>query len=205
MADNLDNLGLAPAADLTIQTVTEVKTTSDELPTPAFVTNAMGPEVLLVKGREDLSCVTHETVGSVRVHAEQERDEKVVGVPESLERLLTNPVVSSRVDQQHAEQHDVSGNSTSLGVVNLECNLRADLDTLDIEEAGTISTIQTTVWEIYSLDVMSASVENGEEQHGIGNLSMEPHRLVKRHPSSLGAKPSKNIPAHRHDNNHGVH
>jgi hypothetical protein len=56
----------------------------------------------------------------------------------------------------------------------------------------------------YSLDIMSTGVEDSEEEHGVGDLSVEPHGLVKWHPSSFGSKPTKNVPAHGHDNDHGV-
>jgi hypothetical protein len=99
VTDDLDNLGLAPAANLTVETVEEVKTTAKELPSPSLVTNAVRPEVVVVKWRESRGSVTDETAGCVGVHAEQEGNEKVVSVPESLEGLLSDPVVGSRVDQ----------------------------------------------------------------------------------------------------------
>lgn len=99
MTDDLDNLGLASAANLTVEAVAEVEATTYKLPSPAFVTNAVSPEVLLVEGRERRDCVSHETAGGMGVHAEQERNEQVVGVPESLERLLSDPGMGSRVDE----------------------------------------------------------------------------------------------------------
>jgi hypothetical protein len=142
MTNDLDNLGFTPTADFTVETVDEVETAADKLPSPALVTNAVSPEVVLVEGRKVGHGVTNETARCVRVHSEQERNEKMMGVPESLKRLLSNPVVGSRVNQQHAEQHDVSSNTTSFGVMNLECDLRSDLNTLDVEEAIFISTTQ---------------------------------------------------------------
>jgi hypothetical protein len=204
MTNDLDNLGFAPAADFTVQTVAEVETTADKLPSPALVTNAVSPEVVLVEGRKGRRGVTNETACCVRVHSKQEGNKKVMGVPEGLKRLLSNPVVGSRVNQQHAEQHDVSSDTTSFGVMNLEGNLWADLNTLNVEEAAIVSTTQASSTGNNSLDIMSTGVEDGEEEHGIGDLSVEPHGLVKWHPPSFGSKPTKNVPAHRHDNDHGV-
>lgn len=85
MTDDLDNLGLAPAANLTVETVKEVKTAAKELPPPSFVTNAVRPEVVVVKRRECRGGVTDEAARGVGVHAEQEGNEKVVSVPEGLE------------------------------------------------------------------------------------------------------------------------
>lgn len=54
------------------------------------------------------------------------------------------------------------------------------------------------------LDIMRRHVENGEEQHSISNLSMEPLGFVKRHEARLGSEPSENVSAHRHNDNHSV-
>jgi hypothetical protein len=98
VADNLDNLGLASAANLAVQAVHEVKTTADKLPSPAFVADAVGPEVVLVERRKGRSSVTDEAASGVGVHSKQKRNKEVVGVPKGLERLLSNPVVGSGVD-----------------------------------------------------------------------------------------------------------
>jgi hypothetical protein len=63
----------------------------------------------------------------------------VVGIPESLEGLLTDLCVGSCVHQKHAEKHDMSSNTTSFRVVDLDgCDL-SDLGFLDIEEAEDVS------------------------------------------------------------------
>jgi hypothetical protein len=98
MADDLDDLSLTPATDLSVETVQEVKTTTEELPSPTFVTDAMGPEVVGVERRKGWSCVTDEAASCVRVHSEQERDKQMMRVPECLERLLSDPVMGCRVD-----------------------------------------------------------------------------------------------------------
>jgi hypothetical protein len=139
MTDDLDNLGLTPAADLTVETVKEVETATEELPSPTLITNAVSPEVLLVEWRPCGNGVSDEAAGCVCVHAEQEGNEQVVSVPESLERLLSDPVVGSGVDQEHAKQHDVSSNTTGFRVVNLKGNLRSDLYNFDVKEAVAVS------------------------------------------------------------------
>lgn len=85
MADNLDDLGFTPASDLTVQTIGKVQTTSYKFPSPALVTNAVSPEALLVEWRKWLSSVSDEAASCVGVHAEQERNEQMMGVPKSLE------------------------------------------------------------------------------------------------------------------------
>jgi hypothetical protein len=85
MTDDLDYLGLTSAANLTVETVEKVKTTAYKLPSPTLVTDAVGPEVVVVERRESRSGVTNETASRVGVHAEQERNEEVVSVPKSFE------------------------------------------------------------------------------------------------------------------------
>ncbi len=57
-------------------------------------------------------------------------------IPESFEGLLPNTVVSSRVHQQHAEEHDMSGNTTGLSVVDLDRCRRPDLCFFHVVEAA---------------------------------------------------------------------
>jgi hypothetical protein len=82
----------------------------------------------------------------------------------------------------------VACDATSLGVMDLQCDLWPDLYTFDVEE----------------VDVMGCYVEDSEEQHSVSNLSMEPLGLVKWQYANLGAEPSEDVSAHRHDNDHCV-
>jgi len=102
VTDDPDDLSLPSAADFAVQAVHQVQATSKKLPSPALITDAMSPEVFFVERRVSRDGVANEAAGRMRVHAEQERNEQVVGVPESLERLLSDPVVGGGVDQQHA-------------------------------------------------------------------------------------------------------
>lgn len=43
--------------------------------------------------------------------------------------------MSCCVDQKHTKQHDMSSDSASFGVVNLQSQLRPNLNALNIEEA----------------------------------------------------------------------
>jgi hypothetical protein len=99
------------------------------------------PELSSGEGREWLNSVTHETSCGMGVHSEEERNEQVMCVPESLKRLLTDLCVSSRVHEKHAQEHDMPRDATSFGVVDLNgCNF-SDLSLLDVEEADSISRI----------------------------------------------------------------
>ena len=175
VTDNLDNLRLPPAADLAVETITQVETASHKLPSPTLITNAVSPEVLFVEWRERVYGVSDEAVGGVRVHTQQEGDEQMMGVPERLERLLSDPVVSGRIDEQHAEQHDVSSDTTGLSVMDFKRDFRSNLCYFDVVEATPISGRSQSKLDIYLLDVMSCGVTDGEDEHGVSNLSVEPH------------------------------
>ena len=101
MTNDTDNLRLSSRSDLTVDSFDEVKTTSPKLPSPSLVTNAMCPEIGLIEWREWNSGVTNEASGGVGVETEHERDEEVVSVPEGLEGLLADLVVSGGVHQDH--------------------------------------------------------------------------------------------------------
>lgn len=98
------------------------------------------------------------------VHSEEERNEQVMCVPESLKRLLTDLCVSSRVHEKHAQEHDMPRDATSFGVVDLNgCNF-SDLSLLDVEEADSISRISVNQEYRNLLDIMSTHVRNGPEK-----------------------------------------
>lgn len=135
MADHARDLGVLGRTNLTVQALAQVKTTGPQLPTPSLVTDAVLPENVASQWREWPSCVTHETANGVGVESEHERNEQVVCVPKRLEGLLADTVVGRGVHQQHAEQHDVSSNTTWLGVMNLDRSLGPNLRLLDVVEA----------------------------------------------------------------------
>jgi hypothetical protein len=69
MADNFGDSSLPPASDLSINTFDEVESTGPKLPTPAFISDAVTPEVLASEWREWVNSITNETSSSVRVHS----------------------------------------------------------------------------------------------------------------------------------------
>jgi hypothetical protein len=135
MTNDTDNLGFSAGPDLTIDSLDKVETTSPKLPSPSLISNAMPPEVGLIEWREGHSGVTHEATSGVSVETEHKRNEEVVSVPESFEGLLANFSVGSCIHQKHAQKHNVSSNSTSLGVMNLNGSDRSNLHSLNVEEA----------------------------------------------------------------------
>lgn len=139
MADNAGDLGGATSPNFAVQALHQVNAASEHFPSPTLVTDAVLPEDLASKWRESVRRVTDETSDSMRVHSYDERDKEVVGVPERLERLLADPVVSSRVHEQHAEEHDMASDTTGLGVVDLDRKHRSNLRPLDVEKAVVVS------------------------------------------------------------------
>ena len=61
------------------------------------------------------------------VKADEEEEREVVSVPESFEALVTNLLMSCRVHQDHDEEHEVSGDAASLGVMDVKRGFRTDL------------------------------------------------------------------------------
>jgi hypothetical protein len=53
--------------------------------------------------------------------------------------LLTNLVVSGRVHEKHAKEHDVACDASSFCIMNLESGDLSNLCSLDIEEATWVS------------------------------------------------------------------
>jgi hypothetical protein len=135
MANNASNLGLTASTNLTIQTFHKVESTSEELPSPSEITNAVLPVDVASKRRVGILAVSDKAADSVGVETEEEGDEQVVSVPEGLERLLADLVMSSSVHQKHAEQHDVARDTTRLDVMNLDSSDWTNLGLLDVEEA----------------------------------------------------------------------
>jgi len=95
--------------------------------------------------------------------------------------LLADTSVGSGIHQQHAEQHNMTSNTTGVHVVDLECEERSNLRLFDVEK----------------VDVVTSSVDDGEEQHRVSNLPMEPEVLVEGKPPDLGTNPSDDSSADR--------
>lgn len=73
------------------------------------------------------------------VQSEEEGNKQVVAIPERLEGLLPDAVMRGSVHEEHAEQHDMTGDATRLGVVDLDCRDWTDLRLFDVEEASLLS------------------------------------------------------------------
>lgn len=135
MTDNFDNLRLTARANLTIQTFDQIKATSPQLPSPSLVSQAMIPEVRSCKWREWIDAITHKATSGMCVHGQEKRDEEVVRIPEGFEGLLADLCVGRGIHQEHAEKHNMTRDTTSFFVVDVQRDFWPDLILFDIEEA----------------------------------------------------------------------
>ena len=149
MADDTGDLRLAHGTDLPVQTLEQVEAAGEQLPPPALVPDAVLPELGAGKRGLGVRGVTHEAPDGVGVEAEEERDEEVVRVPEGLEGLLPDAVVGCCVHEQHAEEHNVSGDTSGLRIVDLDRRGRPDLGPLNVVESAhtQVSGNFTSTWQ----------------------------------------------------------
>lgn len=136
MADNTSNFCCPTSSDFAVQTLKQIDSTTEKLPSPSFVANTVFPEGFPGKRRIGICRVAHKATDSVRVHAQEEGDKKVVRVPECLKGLLANSVVGGGIHEQHAEEHDVASDAAWLGVMDLNRKERSYLGPLNIKETG---------------------------------------------------------------------
>lgn len=146
--------------------------------------------------------ITDKAAGSVRVQSEHEEECKMVGVPKHLERLLSDLLMSSGVHEEHDEKHEVARETASLGVMNLEGYLLANLYFMGISKEKHKGRDELTgTLDIEEIDVVSCGMDHSPESHRICDLSMEPDILVGREePGDLGANDTNDIAQHRNKN-----
>lgn len=182
MSDNLGDLGLPTSSDHAIDTFDEVDDTRSQGESPRLITDAVVPEGLASEWRNWLFGVgiSHETPSRVSVQSKEEDEGQMMSVPEDFERLVTDFVVGGGVHQEHAQQHNMTSDTTGVRVVNLQSGERPGLKFLDIEE----------------VDIVSGGMDNAEEEQAVCTLSMEPLRFVQRQPSNLGSHNTQDGPAH---------
>lgn len=181
--ENLGQSGGPARSDFTVDALSKVENTRPNDESPAEVSQAM---LRAVEGEHcnviGIGGVTDETASGVSVQSDHEEERKMMGVPESLKALLADFVVGRGVHQDHDQQHEVTSNSTRLGVVDLEGGLLSDLGTLDIDE----------------IDIVGSGVNHSPESHRVGNLSVEPDVFVGREcPGELGTNDTDKVAQHR--------
>lgn len=125
---DLRETGCASGTNLTPDTFSEVDDSRPDGEPPALVAKTMlgavegeGSDVVGI-GR-----VTDEATSGMGVEADHEEEREMVSVPEGLEALVSDFVVSGRVHEDHDEEHEVACDTASLSVVNIQRPLRTNL------------------------------------------------------------------------------
>lgn len=125
---NLGETSSASSSDLPPHSLTEVDDTRPNSETPTLVAQTM---FRVVEGERvgigGVPRITDEAASSMRVKTNHEKECEVVSVPKGFETLVANLVVGSGIHEDHNEEHEVSRDTASLGIMNIESNLRANL------------------------------------------------------------------------------
>ena len=125
---NLGQPGRPASPNLSVYPLTKVDDTGPDDESPTLVTKA-------VLGRIDwedgdivrIDRITHEAASGVSVKANHKEKGEVVGIPERFEALGTDLVVCGRVHQNHDEEHEVTSDTTCLGIVDIQSLLLTNL------------------------------------------------------------------------------
>ena len=120
MNQDLGELGRASATNFTVNTFSKVENTRPNDKPPALITETVlrrvegeGCDVVRV------NTVTDEATSSMTVKSNHEKECQVMGVPESLEALIANLPMRGSVHQEHDQEHEVTGDTTSLRVMDI--------------------------------------------------------------------------------------
>lgn len=143
MLHHFDDLRGPASPNFAIDALDQVQPAAYQLPSPALIAKTMVPEGLPGERRVRLCCVSHEASSSVSVHGKQEWYEQMVCVPECFVGLLSDLLMRCRVDEHHAQEHDMPCNSACLRVMDLNRCFGPDLVPLDVEEATQLSVSPT--------------------------------------------------------------
>lgn len=120
MDENSGKASSAPGTVLSIHTLAKVDDSGPYSESPALITETK----FGIVERERLHVsrvdrITHKATGGMSEEANHEEESEVVSVPEYLECLMPNLVMSRRVHKDHDEKHKVSCYTTRLRVVDL--------------------------------------------------------------------------------------
>lgn len=126
--EDLRQTSCTPGPDLTPNPLSEVDNARPNGEAPALVSQAV---VRLVEGEDSgirgFGGVAHEASGGMGVQTNHEEEREVVRVPEGLETLVANLVVSRGVHEDHDQKHEVPRDASSLLIVDVEGDLGPDL------------------------------------------------------------------------------
>ena len=99
------------------------------------------------------------------VQRKEEGHKQMMRIPECLERLLPDLLMSRRVHEHHAQEHHMASDAPCLFVMYLDGSLAADLRPFHIEEAFEQVSFYFGTFSPWTrlLDIMSTRVDNGPE------------------------------------------
>ena len=128
MDKDLGQAGCTPGPDLAPNPLSKVDNARPDGEPPAEVPKTVFRGVEGERGDVvGVSRVTDEASGGMGVETDHEEERKVVRVPEGLEALVADLVVCGGVHEKHDQEHEVTSDTTSLVVVNVNSQLRSDL------------------------------------------------------------------------------
>jgi hypothetical protein len=182
MNEHLGQPGGPAGTDLTVNALSKVENARPDDEPPAEISNTV---IRFIKGEDvggrRVNGVTDEAASGVGVKAYHEEEGKMMSVPKGFETLGADLLVSRGVHENHNQQHEVAGDASWLGVMDLLGSLLANLGALDVDE----------------VNVVSGSVDDSPEKHRISDLTMEPDILVGREgPGEFRTNDSDDIAQH---------
>lgn len=125
---NLGQPGRPASPNLSVYPLAEVDETGPDDISPTLVAKAVLSRIEWEDGDVvRIDRIAHEAASGVGVEANHEEEGEVVGIPESFEALGTDLVVCGRVHQNHDEEHEVTSDTTCLGIVDIQSLLLTDL------------------------------------------------------------------------------
>jgi hypothetical protein len=71
--------------------------------------------------------ITDEATSGVGIKTDHEEESEMMSVPESLEALVANFMMSGSVDEKHYKEHEVPSDTAGLGVMDVKGCFRANL------------------------------------------------------------------------------
>lgn len=71
--------------------------------------------------------IADEATSGVGIETDHEKESEMMSVPESLETLVANFMMSGSVDEKHYKEHEVPSDTASLGVMDVKGRFRANL------------------------------------------------------------------------------
>ena len=137
MLNHSRNLGVSHSSNFAIQSLQQVKDTSDQFPTPSEVSQTMIVVIFASKGGVRFGRIADKAPDRMGIKTKKERYEQVVGIPKGFERLTANSNVGGSIHQEHTEKHDVAGDTPWFFIMDIDSPKGSNLCPLDRVEART--------------------------------------------------------------------